>query len=93
MEIGGATINIKDINNYGKGHEADLIGMGMGLGAGGGAIMTLDNRFDREHIHLEEVDGGMMLGQGHYSEYRGGLFDGMALSGEFLGEYYSNVST
>lgn len=65
----------------------------MGAGAGGG--MTLDNRFThyRERTDMEHMDGGMMQGQEHYSEYRGGLFDGMALSSEFLGEYYSNVST
>lgn len=89
-----AAIKAKDINNYRSG-QGDLIDMRMGPGAGGfgGDIMTLDHRFNRygEHIDMEHVDSG--LTQGHYSEYRGGLFDGMALSSEFLGEYYSNVST
>lgn len=66
----------------------------MGPGAGGGVIRTLDNGFShyREHIDMEQIDNGMMLEQGHFLEHRGGLFDGMALSSEFLGEYYSNVS-
>lgn len=91
LEMGGG-VKTTDINNYGKGHG--LIDMEMGAGAGG-ATMTLDNRFSHygEHIDMEHVDSGMMLGQGNYSEYRGGIFDGMALSSEFLGEYYSSVST
>lgn len=93
--MSGPAVKAKDINNYGKGQGGDLIDMGMGAGAGGIGGALLDNRFShyREHIDMEHVDSGMMLGQGHYSEYRGGLFDGMALSSEFLGEYYSNVST
>ena len=46
----------------------------------------------------EAGGGGGMTGQhGHYtshlgSEYRGGTYDGMAVSEGFLREYYSNVS-
>lgn len=60
--------------------------------AAGGGTMTMD-RFNLygEHMDAKYVDG-MMLGHGHYSQYSGGAFDGMALSSEFLGEYYSNVS-
>lgn len=55
--------------------------------------MTVD-RFNRygEHVDMEYMNGGMMLGQANYSQYSGGFADGMALSSEFLGEYYSNVS-
>lgn len=85
------------MNNFGRGAGGDLIDIGMGAGAGafGGAAIGLENGYGRygEHIEMERVDGGMTLGTGHYSDYRGGLFDGMALSSEFLGEYYSNVST
>lgn len=95
MEVGGAGIKSRDVNNYGKGQH-DLIDMGMAAGGGGvgGGTMTID-RFNRygEHIDMEYANGGTMLGQGNYSQYSGGLFDGMALSSEFLGEYYSNVST
>lgn len=38
------------------------------------------------------MNGGMIMGEDRY-RYRAGMFDGMALSEEFLGEYYSNVST
>lgn len=83
------------MNNFGKGPGGDLIDMGFrgGSAAFGGAVV--ENGYSRwgENIEMERVDGGMSLGPGHYSEYRGGLYDGMALSSEFLGEYYSNVST
>lgn len=97
MEVGGAGIKSRDVNNFGKGQH-DLIDIGMGAGGGaigaiGGGTMTRD-RFNHygEHIDMEYAGGGTMLGQGNYSQYSGGLFDGMALSSEFLGEYYSNVS-
>lgn len=95
--MGGAAVKAKDIGSFGRGAGGDLIDIGMGAGAGGlsGATMGLDHGYSRwgEHIEMERVDGGMTLGHGHYSDYRGGAFDGMALSSEFLGEYYSNVST
>lgn len=87
--MGGGPVNTKD--NYGKWHGGDLIDMGMGAGAGG--IGGAGLGFSREHIDMEHIDGGMILGREHYLEHRGGLFDGMALSSEFLGEYYSSVST
>lgn len=92
MEISGAGVKSRDVNNYGKGQH-DLIDMGMAAGGGGGGTMLLD-RFNRygEHIDMEYMNGGTMLGAGNYSQYSAGLFDGMALSSEFLGEYYSNVS-
>lgn len=87
---------IKNGNNYGRG-QPDLTGMGMAAGGAGigGGMITINNRFNRnvEHVGMEYGTGGMMLGQGNYTEYSGGLFDGMALSSDFLGEYYSNVST
>lgn len=93
--MGGAPVKAKDITGFGRGAGGDLIDMGMGAGAGGLGGAAMEHEYSRwgEHIGMERVDGGMTLGQGHYSEYRGGLFDGMALSSEFLGEYYSNVST
>lgn len=69
------------------------------MGAGGGGFgsggMRISNRFSNygEQVGMEYMGGGMMLGQGNYSQYSGGIFDGMALSSEFLGEYYSTVST
>lgn len=96
----GPSIKIKDLNNFAKGQSADLIDLGMGGGGGGlggglggGGAMTIDRLNYGEHVDMGYMEGGTMLGQANYSEYRGGLFDGMALSSEFLGEYYSNVST
>lgn len=84
----------RDVNNYSKGQH-DLIDMGVAAGGGamGGGTMTMD-RFNRygEYSDMEYASGGMMLGQGNYSQHSGGLFDGMAFSSDFLGEYYSNVS-
>lgn len=92
--MNGGGLNYKDINAYGKGQGGDLIDTGMGAYARDGAIETLDRfRHYRDYNNMEHMDGGMMLEQGHFSEYGGGLFDGMALSSEFLGKYYSNVST
>lgn len=88
-------IDIRDIKHFGTGHQLDMTDMGIAAGGGlvGGGTMTMD-RFNHygEHMDAKYVDGGMMLGQGQYSQYSGGAFDGMALSSEFLGEYYSNVS-
>lgn len=39
-----------------------------------------------------DVSGGMITGEDHY-RFRAGMFDGIALSEEFLGRYYSSVST
>ncbi|AWP04019.1 putative desmoglein-2-like isoform 3 [Scophthalmus maximus] len=69
---------------------------GLELGAGAGGCMT-----DWMHIYGSS-DGqgktgitgtGIEAGWGnHYSQYGAGLFDGMALSDQFLEEYYTNKS-
>lgn len=92
--MGGAAIQTKDFNGFGHGQH-DHMGMGAGGGGFGSGGMRIDNRFNSygEHMDMEYVDGGMMLGQGNYSQYSGRLLDGMTLSSDFLGEYYTNVST
>ncbi|KAM4550948.1 desmoglein-2-like protein isoform 1-T2 [Odontesthes bonariensis] len=103
VEVDGGTVNIKDINNYeGNGY---LEGFGESGGAGGCIDLTRPT-VTAENMHLYNqygylsgqnqmiyMGGGMM--QGHdmsFSHYKGGAFDGMALSDHFLGEYYLTKS-
>ncbi|XP_077414827.1 desmoglein-2-like protein [Vanacampus margaritifer] len=63
------------------------------------SILTTDNvhlynqynRFSGRY-GMNGLDGGMMTGQGHVSQYRGGAFDDLAVSDHFLEEYYSSKS-
>lgn len=92
----------KDINTFGG--NAYLAGLAEGGGAhvsgNENCILTTDNvhlyneynRFSG-HGRMNSMDGGMMTGQGHFSQYRGGAFDDLAVSDHFLEEYYSTVST
>lgn len=83
-------------------------GFGGGVGGGaviGGGMNT--SEWETEHMHLSnqynhmngriEMDyaaGGAMAGQNIYSRYnRADVFDGMALSDQFLEEYFASVST
>ena len=79
-------------------------GGGAALGAMNASTLTAENMhmYNQYNHSSGQMDmdyaggGGMMTGQEHlYSRYRAGagLFDGMALSDDFLGEYYSSVST
>lgn len=109
MEVDGGTINVKNVNKYGgKGYLGGLAEVGGAAGGGAalsGAINTSTLTDENMHLYnqykhssgqveLDCTGGGMMTGQEHlYSRYRTGVFDGMALSHKFLGEYYSSVST
>ncbi|XP_069013536.1 desmoglein-2-like protein [Embiotoca jacksoni] len=108
MEVDGGTTHAKNINTYGgKGCLGGLIELGGAAGGGaalGSAInnptltaenMDLYNQYrhfsgqeDREFVGTGMMTGGQMS----FSHYRGGVFDGMALSDEFLEEYYSSKS-
>ncbi|XP_029380665.1 desmoglein-2-like [Echeneis naucrates] len=77
---------------------------GLGLAAAGGAAFagatTLTTDEMRNYGHYfsgredrKITDAEMMAAQEHmFSQYRGGAFDGMALSDAFLEEYYSSKS-
>lgn len=103
VEVDGGTINIKDVNNYGgKGYFGGLNEEG-GAALGGGintSTMTAEEmRLYRLYnnsggqIDMDYAGGGMMTGQQHFFDrYRADAFDGMALSEEFLGQYYASVS-
>lgn len=78
-----------------------LGGGALGGGAYGGAFNTSNLTAENMHMYNQynntsgqmNVDTGMMTGQEHhFSQYGAGVFDGMALSEQFLGEYYSSKS-
>ena len=101
--VDSGKVNIEDIKNYeGNGY---LEGLGESGGAGGCIDLTT-SAVTAENMHLynqygylsgqnemEFMGGGMMAGQDmSFTHYKGGAFDGMALSDHFLGEYYLTVS-
>lgn len=106
-EVDHATIDAKNVNRYeGKGFLGGLTDLGgAGGGAGGGgaggmniSTLTSENIYNqynhsRGQVEVDYRVGGMTMGQEHfYSKNQFGLFDGMALPYEFLGEYYFKVS-
>lgn len=101
MKIEDIKINTKDINRYEhKGYPGGLseVDAGAGKGSFGAGIHTKDmykyNKYERSRMEMDLRGSEMLTGQEHlYSRYSAGVFDGMALSDQFLGEYYSTVST
>ncbi|KAG7214811.1 hypothetical protein INR49_010703, partial [Caranx melampygus] len=68
---------------------------GGAAGGGGAGLITTGLREYGQHgqyivTQEEAIDSGMATGQHVFSGYRGGVFDGMALSEQFLDEYYSS---
>lgn len=103
MEVDGGTTNAKNINTFErKGYQGELAEIRATSRGGAVNMSTLTtenthmyNRYKRfvGHEEMELMDTGMLAGQEHlFSRYRAGVFDGMALSDQFLGEYYSSVS-
>ncbi len=109
VEVHGGAVSTKNVNNYeSKAFVERLVdsrdgaagGVALGGGINSSAMTTEDihlyNQYNQSggQVEMDYAGGRMMTGQGHlYSGYRTGAFDGMALSGQFLGEYYSSVST
>ncbi|XP_068426278.1 desmoglein-2-like protein [Clinocottus analis] len=103
-DIDLGTIHATNNNTYrGKGYlggPVELGGAAGGSGAQHTSILTSENmnlynqyRHSSGTMGMDHVDAGMMTGQGQrFSQYRAGAFDGMALSDEFLEEYYSSKS-
>lgn len=96
---GGGAVITKDIQTLSGGAALGGGGGGGGGGAfGGGTWMdTMDHYNQYSYYgrqgHMGHMQGGTMTGQEHYfSQSRAGFFDGMALSEDFLEEYYSSVS-
>ncbi|XP_030608214.1 desmoglein-2-like [Archocentrus centrarchus] len=108
VELDGGAVNIKDINTYeGKGYIGgltDLGGAAGGRGTLGSAVHTSAWTADNMNLYnqykyssgldnMEFMNTGMMAGQDmSLSQYRSGAFDGMALSDQFLWDYYSSKS-
>ncbi|KAF1383815.1 hypothetical protein PFLUV_G00135730 [Perca fluviatilis] len=106
VEVDGGTMNAKNINTYeGKGNFGELNEFGAAAGgdaAFGRGLNTFtmtaeDMRLYNQYNHsgwqggLDYSNAGMMTGQeNNFSHYRAGAFDGMALSDQFLEEYYSS---
>ncbi|CAJ1072357.1 desmoglein-2-like [Xyrichtys novacula] len=93
--VKGQNVNVGSRNGYLDGLVE--LGGAQGGGAGiGGSILTTENinTFGRYNQSVGQMDySGMMTGQEHhYSRYNAGVFDGMALSEQFLGEYYLSKS-
>lgn len=94
-----------DVNSYGgAGVHGGLIEGATALGGaavGGGltssVFLTKENMHLYNHggqMEMDSMGGGMMTGQDqHFSRYRDGVLEGIALTDEFLEEYYSSVST
>lgn len=106
MEVDVGTTNAHNINTFGrKGYrgeaaEFQAIGGGAALGAVNTSTLTTENmhmynqyKHFGGHDEMELMGTGMLAGQEHlFSRYRGGVFDGLALSDQYLEEYYSSVS-
>lgn len=101
-------MNMKDINNFSDNMYISRETGGGGFGAGHTLTSEnmQKNMYNRYNNGMDYVDGGMMTGQEHsFSRYGAGAgagaaaaagagaFDGMALSNQYLEEYYSSVST
>lgn len=90
MEVDHVPIDAIDAKRYASGG-----------GQGGynefGGMTTEDvhmySQYQKVHGHGDYLSGGMGTGQTkHYSQRQFGAFDGMALSQDFLWDYYSRVS-
>ncbi|XP_073346746.1 desmoglein-2-like protein [Pagrus major] len=107
VEVDGGQVTTQNINTYNRGYHgglAEVGGLPLGGAASGGAVkmstLTAENmhqynqyNYSGGQVETDYTGAGMMTGQEHlYSRYRTGAFDGMALSDEFLGEYYSSKS-
>ncbi|XP_068196504.1 desmoglein-2-like protein [Antennarius striatus] len=101
VEVDGGTINIRNINGYGEGgYTGGLTELGGGAGVINTSNMTAENmylynQYNQSRGQTEDFLGcGMLTGQQHlFEKHRTGAFDGMALSDEFLGQYYSSKSS
>lgn len=95
MEVDHVPIDVMDAKKYAR--EGDLRGHPEAGGGTGG--MTAENmhmysQYQNFHRQGDYFGGGTMTGQKHFhSQNKFGAFDGIALSQDFLGEYYISVST
>ncbi|KAI4809802.1 hypothetical protein KUCAC02_018666 [Chaenocephalus aceratus] len=105
LDHGGSHVNMKDINNFSNNMYISRETGGGGFGAGHTLTSEnmQKNMYNRYNNGMDYVDGGMMTGQEQsFSRYGAGAgagaaagagagaFDGMALSNQYLEEYYSS---
>lgn len=105
VQVYPGTMNTNTFNTFeGKGYVGELNALG---GAAGGAGVLNNSTLTTNDMYLHDkyghsggqvgmdyMDGGTMTGQEHrFSTYRAGAFDGMALSHQYLGEYYASKSS
>lgn len=94
MEVDHIPVDATDTRRYAS--KGGLGGYPEFGGASGG--MTTENlqmysQYQKVHGHEEYFGGGMVTGKNnYYSRREFGAFDGMALSDNFLGNYYISVS-
>ncbi|XP_037643752.1 desmoglein-2-like isoform X2 [Sebastes umbrosus] len=105
VQVYPGTMNTNTFNTLeGKGYVGELNALG-GAAGGAGALnystlttndMYLHDKYGHSggQVGMDYMDGGTMTGQEHrFSTYRAGAFDGMALSHQYLGEYYASKSS
>ncbi|XP_004079413.1 desmoglein-2 [Oryzias latipes] len=94
VETGDIQLNAKDINTFGG--QGYLQGGGSALGGGlNMSTLSAENRrlysqYGQSFVHdqTDFMSSGMTGQEMGFSSYRGGAFDGIALSDRFLEEYY-----
>ncbi|KAM3605035.1 uncharacterized protein V6R79_019638 [Siganus canaliculatus] len=97
VDLSKDVIDTKDIRDYGaKGHFEEHIDAGR-KGAYGGFIEKIDHQdhfttFRRQFGSDYKREQGWQEQEQGYYKYREEAFDGMALSGQFLSDYYSTKS-
>lgn len=107
VEVDGGAVT-KDVNMFeGHGYFGGLTELGGGAGGRGpykgSAIYTSNMTADNMNLYnqykyssgqnMDFLNTGTMARQDmNFSQYRGGGWDGIALSEEFLWDYYSRVS-
>lgn len=99
MEVGGGATQV-NINTYGKkGYQEDsaqfgAAGGGVALGGLNTSTLTTENmHMYNQYRHFGRQDEMDFTGTGMITGQQQHLFyDGMALSDQFLGEYYMTVS-
>ncbi|XP_074507506.1 desmoglein-2-like protein isoform X2 [Sebastes fasciatus] len=105
VQVYPGTKNTNTFNTFeGKGYVGELNALGGaagGVGALNNSTLTTNDMYLHDkyglsggQVGMDYMDGGTMTGQEHrFSTYRAGAFDGMALSHQYLGEYYASKSS
>lgn len=95
MEVDHVPVGAMDAKRYAsKGGPGGYPEFGGGSGGMTTENVQMYSQYQKVHGHGDYFGGGMVTGQNkYYSQRQFGAFDGMALSNDFLGNYYISVST